>query len=220
MGCGDLRDQKTRSLFGTETFLVFPFAKPHQVPQPHMAQQINRLQNAGSGFGARIERGEGYDSFKCRLSAGPPAFRGPLCPLSAHVPNPGDTLESCAMSPSLLPASRTAGLGFSFLSSANSVTTALTICQLPKCCCNHSFFCSLWELSNPFPHTLKHSLTLIPSWALVTESSSLVPPTRPGALLSILLCLQPRKSPLGIEMPLGQVVVSRQWKVVTSVPRV
>lgn len=42
-------------------FLVFPFVKLHRVPQLQavsLVQQINRLRNAGSGSGARIERGE------------------------------------------------------------------------------------------------------------------------------------------------------------------
>lgn len=54
-------------------------------------------------LGLREERMEGCDSFKCRLSAGPPALMGPLYPLSARVPNSGGSLECCGVSPSLLP---------------------------------------------------------------------------------------------------------------------
>lgn len=67
--------------------------------------RANRLQNAGSRSGARIERGgdravtdSSADFQPVLLLSG-----GPLCPLSARVPNSGGSLEHCGMSPSLLP---------------------------------------------------------------------------------------------------------------------
>lgn len=65
-GLGELRGSASQMQEGDQESiwyrdsLVFPFVKLHRVPQPHvvsLVQQINRLQNAGSRSGARIERG-------------------------------------------------------------------------------------------------------------------------------------------------------------------